>query len=146
VAFVLIVDANPAHARRASDVLIASGHSCGWVPDAERAVALLRWRAPELILLDQAIPGADGGTLPHRLRRAAAAEDLPIILLTSDSAGHSAVSGAILDEIRKPFDPGFLAWRIGHALESRLAGQSGHNVPAPLAEPGEAKPELRSVA
>jgi DNA-binding response OmpR family regulator len=123
VAFVLIVDANQGHATRASDVLIAAGHACGWVTSAEQAVTLLRWRVPDLILLDQAIPGADGGNLPQRLRRTANVGDLPIILLTSGAAALCVGSGdnAVLDDIRKPFDPGFLAWRVEHALGAQTA-------------------------
>jgi DNA-binding response OmpR family regulator len=123
LAFVLIVDANQAQATRASDVLTAAGHACGCVSDAEQALTLLRWRVPELVLLDQAIPGADGGNLPQRLRRTAGASGLPIILMTSDASGASVGSGdnAVLDDIRKPFDPGFLAWRVEHALGAQTA-------------------------
>jgi two-component system phosphate regulon response regulator PhoB len=145
VAFVLIVDGNQAHATRASDVLTAAGHACGWVTDAEQALTLLRWRVPELVLLDQAIPGADGGNLPQRLRRTAGASGLPIILLTTDASAASVGTGdnAVLDDIRKPFDPGFLAWRVGHALEA-------HNPPEeaepPLADDARLVPRLRSLA
>jgi DNA-binding response OmpR family regulator len=143
LAFVLIVDANQAQATRASDVLTAAGHACGCVSDAEQALTLLRWRVPELVLLDQAIPGADGGNLPQRLRRTAGASGLPIILMTSDASGASVGSGdnAVLDDIRKPFDPGFLAWRVAHALET-------HGAPAaaePVAEDGAGGPRLRSL-
>jgi DNA-binding response OmpR family regulator len=140
VAFVLIVDADQAHANRASDALNASGHTCGCVASAEQAITLLRWRVPELILVDQAVLGADGGNLPHKLRRVAGVADLPIILQTSESAaaGHGELGNAVLDDIRKPFDPGFLAWRVNHALEARrTAGGS----PAEAATPG-----LRSLA
>ena len=119
MAFILIVGASEAQAARASDVLMPAGHSCGWVASAEQALALLRWRVPDLVLLDQAVPGADGGMLPLKLRRAASMDHLPIILLTTDFAA-SVGSGidSVLDEIRKPFDPGFLVWRVNLALES----------------------------
>jgi DNA-binding response OmpR family regulator len=119
VAFVLIVDASRWHATRASDALATAGHACGWATTAEQAIALLRRRVPDLILLDQAIPGADGGNLPQRLRRSAGARDLPIVLLTSGLAEPCIGTGdnAVLGEIRKPFDPGFLVARVRHALE-----------------------------
>ena len=141
MAFILIVDANQTYANRASDVLSAAGHACGWVTGAEQALALLRWRVPELILLDQAIPGADGGTLPHMLRRAANAPRLPIILLTTNHGPASIGSegNAVLDEIRKPFDPGFLAWRVDTAFEP-----SGDAQPAEVQPPSQ--PKLRSLA
>ena len=140
MAFILIVDANQAHAGRASDVLNAAGHACGCVASAEQAIALLRWRVPDLILLDQAIPGADGGTLPQKLRGIAAVAELPIILLSTNSASAGEMASAVLDDIRKPFDPGFLAWRVNHALDAytRAAETELTSV--------EATPSLRSLA
>lgn len=147
MAFVLIVDANQAHANRASDVLSAAGHACGWVTCASKAIALLSWRVPDLILLDQEIPGADGGVLPQKLRRTAGAPDLPIILLTTDRAAAHVGKGenAVLDAIRKPVDPGFLTWRVGSAIEdhSRLRLGEGDE---PLVVRPQPAPALRSLA
>jgi DNA-binding response OmpR family regulator len=127
VAFVLIVDASRGHAMRASEALVAAGHTCGWVTTAEQAIALLRSRVPDLILLDQAIPGADGGNLPQRLRRSVGASDLPIVLLTSGltepCVGHG--DNAVLGEIRKPFDPGFLVSRAQDALDADATARAG---------------------
>jgi DNA-binding response OmpR family regulator len=144
VAFVLIVDANQGHATRASDVLIAAGHACGWVTSAEQAITLLRWRVPDLILLDQAIPGADGGNLPQRLRRTAGANGLPIILLTTGAAAACVGGGdnAVLDDIRKPFDPGFLAWRVDLALETPNPAEKTE----PLVVAGPLAAKVRSLA
>jgi DNA-binding response OmpR family regulator len=148
VAFILIVDAHRAHAARASDVLSAAGHACGWVTTAEQAIALLRWRAPDLILLDQAIPGADGGTLPQKLRRIAGVAELPIILLTTEAAStlRGECGNAVLDDIRKPFDPGYLSWKVAHALDTQ-----GKLVLRKCDEPlvigrNAEKPRLRSLA
>ena len=147
--FILIVDANEIHAGRASDLLNAAGHACGSVTSAEQAIALLRWRVPDLILLDQAIPGADGGTLPHKLRRTAGVGDLPIILLTSGSAAavrRGTEGNAVLDDIRKPFDPGFLVWRVNHALESRSGCPLTDGEEPLVVETVSARPALRSLA
>jgi CheY-like chemotaxis protein len=148
MAFILIVDANQAHAARASDVLTAAGHACGCVASAEQAIALLRWRAPDLVLLDQAIPGADGGTLPAKLRRMTGVADLPIILLTTDSAAAplGELGNAVLDDIRKPVDPGFLSWKVGHALDAhRKLALDTRDEPL-VAGNGDAAPRLRSLA
>ena len=145
--FILIVDANETHASRASDALSAAGHACGQVTNAEHAIALLRWRVPDLILLDQAIPGADGGTLPNKLRGIAGVAGLPIILLTttSTSASLGATGNAVLDDIRKPFDPGFLVWRVNLALDSRGACPLGES-DEPLVVGPETQAPLRSLA
>lgn len=148
MAFVLIVEGNEAHATRASDVLNAAGHACGWVTGAEQALALLRWRVPDLILLDQEIPGADGGTLPQRLRATAAVPGLPIILLTTDQATPCVGTGgnAVLDDIRKPFDPGFLAWRVDHALAAGERAQEPEMAAERIADDGPQSARLRSLA
>ena len=121
MSFILIVETNRVVADRASDILIAAGHACGWVATAEQAAALLRWRKPDLILLDEAVPGAAGGELAQVLRSAAGSPDLPIIMLTGDdvhSASPAPPDNSVLDHIRKPFDPRFLVWRVNHALEA----------------------------
>jgi DNA-binding response OmpR family regulator len=118
MAFVLVIEANKTIAGRASDALNAAGHACGWVLASGQAVTLLRWRAPNLILLDQTLPGADGGALPQTLRRAAGISDLPIVLLTSRPVAEPHDS-SIVDYIEKPFDPRYLVWRVNHALETR---------------------------
>ena len=148
MAFILIVDANQAHASRASDVLTAAGHACGCVGSADQALALLRWRAPDLILLDQAIPGADGGTLPQKLRRVSGVAGLPIILLTTDSAvaRHGEAGNAVLDDIRKPFDPGFLVWKVDHALDTQGKRELGDGGEPLVVGHGDAAPRLRSLA
>ena len=147
MAFVLIVEGSKALADRASDVLIESGHGCGWVPAAEPAVALLRWRAPGLVLLDQALPGADGGALPRTLRRAANSPDLPIILLTTRTAA-DPLDSSVTDQISKPFDPRYLVWRVNHALEAHAGpplffdDSEDHAGEPPAAVPG----PIRSLA
>ena len=144
MAFVLIFDGNETHAMRASDALSTVGHACGWVTDMQQATRVLRRRVPDLILLDQAVPGADGGTIPAWLRRISGVEDLPIILLTSRACAASIGPGSDVgvDDSRKPFDPRCLAWRVDHALESRRRSD------LPFAVAGGARREahLRSIA
>jgi DNA-binding response OmpR family regulator len=118
MAFVLVIEANKTLAGRASDALNAVGHSCGWVSAAGPAVALLRWRVPDLVLLDQTLPGADGGALPQTLRRAAGVPELPIMLLTAGPLAEPHDT-SIVDHIEKPFDPRYLVWRVNHALGNR---------------------------
>jgi len=117
MAFVRVSEENRTLAGRASDALNAAGHACGWVTAVPQAVTLLRWRAPDLILLDQGLPGADGGALPQTLRRAANVADLPIMLLTSRALAEPHDT-SIVDHIEKPFDPRYLIWRVNHALET----------------------------
>lgn len=134
MAFVLIMDESKILAERASNVLIGAGHACGWVASAEQATGLLRWRTPDILLLDQAMPGARDGTLPDRLRHIARIPNLPIILLTTE-AGAKPCDGSIVDHIQKPFDPRYLVWLVNHALEAHAGrplvfGEGSEDTPA----------------
>lgn len=122
--FILVVDANEPLASRASDALISAGHACGWVTDGDRAISLLRWKAPNLVLLDQETGGTECKRLPQMFRRAANLPALLVILLTTgppSTGADDALESEIVDRISKPFDPRFLVWRVNHALEAHLA-------------------------
>ncbi|MGZ3171487.1 MAG: hypothetical protein ACXWJC_00190 [Croceibacterium sp.] len=54
--FILIIDSNERHASRASEVLTSAGHACGHVASAEQAIALLRWRVPDLFFSTRRFP------------------------------------------------------------------------------------------
>ena len=124
MAFVLIIDDDDIVSERASDTLIAAGHACGWVTDVEKARTLLRWRRPDLVLLDQDLPGVTGGTFLREIRSSAQFYDLPVIMFTAATSASDetrALYNGAQDYIRKPFDPKFLIWRVNHALEMRAA-------------------------
>lgn len=117
MAFILIVYSDGQSAERAADAIIAAGHSCGWVTSADQALTLMCWRKPDLMLLEEDMPGTGGTALFRDLRLDESYREMPIILLT---AGHSSAAqqtcGAY-DDIRKPVDPRFLVWRVNHAIE-----------------------------
>ncbi|MXO58394.1 response regulator [Altererythrobacter salegens] len=121
VAFILIVDSDATGAERAADALIAAGYACGWVCNAKQAHTLLRWREPELILLDEDMPGQKEGSLLRELRSTEPCRDTPIILLSTTAGNGNSeqlLPCAAHDHIRKPFDPRFLVWRVNHAIDT----------------------------
>jgi two-component system phosphate regulon response regulator PhoB len=121
VAFILIVDSDASGAERAADALIAAGYACGWVCNAEQARTLLRWREPELILLDEDMPGQGDASLLRELRSTEQCRDTPIILLSTTAGNGESwhlLPCAADDHIRKPFDPRFLVWRVNHAIDT----------------------------
>lgn len=122
MAHILIVDDDDVVAELASEILIAAGHACGWVSDAAAADKLLEWRRPDLLLLDQNMPGDSGSTLLRRLRNSPQFYDLPVIMFTgvtgSDDEGQAYFYGA-QDYIRKPVDPKFLVYRVNQTLRAR---------------------------
>ena len=119
---VLIVDDDELIAELASQVLIDAGHACGWVTSAEDAWAVLQRRRPDILLLDQDMPGMSGVTLLRKLRQSATFYDLPVIMFTAMSGEQDesqAIYAGAQDYIRKPFEPRALTGRIQRVLAKR---------------------------
>ena len=122
MAYIVIADDDELIAEVASSVLIDAGHACGWVTDGEKARDLLRWRRPDLLLLDNDMPGITGSGLLRELRSSAEFYDLPVMMFTkASSQGDEAAArlNGAQDFIRKPFDPTNLVFRVERLLVTR---------------------------
>lgn len=122
MAHILIADDDDMVAGMASEVLIEQGHACGWVTDAEQALDLLHWKRPDLLLLDQDMPGITGGQLLRKMRTSPQLYDLPVIMFTAMTGANDEQQAryhGAQDYIRKPFDPRFLIWRVNQVLATR---------------------------
>jgi diguanylate cyclase (GGDEF)-like protein len=87
--------------------------------DGVRAVARAIEYQPDLILLDIGMPGLDGMSVCHELRRDPRTSALPIIMLTARVQQAEKVRGLDAgadDYVTKPFDPAELVARIQAAL------------------------------
>ena len=83
---------------------------------AEEAIVLTEQRAPDLLLLDLTLPGADGLVALRRLRTFT---DAPIVVLTvrdSKEDKIAALDGGADDYVTKPFDLDELLARVRAAL------------------------------
>ena len=122
MAHILVIDDDDIVAELVSGILISEGHACGWVSNTREAEKLLSWRRPDLLLLDQNMPGETGGTLLKRLRGSPQFYDLPIIMLTAvqgvEDEQRAYYHGA-QDYIRKPVNPKFLVWTVNQTLRAR---------------------------
>ncbi len=122
MAHVLIVDDDELIAELASQVLIDAGHACGWVTSAEEAWSLLQRRRPDILLLDQDMPGMSGVTLLRKLRQSSTFYDLPVIMFTAmkgEQDESQAIYAGAQDYIRKPFEPRLLSGRVQRVLAKR---------------------------
>lgn len=122
---ILIVDDDDIVAEHASNVLMDAGHGCGWVTDAKAAMAVIGRRRPDLVLLDQNLPGENGTVLLRRLRNSPRFYDLPVIMLTGAMGFKEeqiALYNGAQDYIRKPFGSKMLVFRVNQILKAR----SGH--------------------
>lgn len=122
MAHILVVDDDDIVAELASEILLAAGHACGFVSTAEEALKLLHWRRPDLLLLDENLPGERGTGFLRRLRQSPQFYDLPVIMFTCvdgiEDERRAYYDGA-QDYIRKPFHPSLLTWRVNQTLKAR---------------------------
>lgn len=122
MAHILIADDDELLAELASQTLIDAGHASGWVTNADEAWLALRRSRPDLLLLDQDMPGMSGITLLRKLRQSARFYDLPVVMITAlrgEQDETRAIYAGAQDYIRKPFDPKILTDRIHDILSKR---------------------------
>lgn len=122
MAYILIVDDDEIIAELTSQILIGVGHACGWVRSGEDALKLLKWRRPDLLLLDQTMPEMSGSHVLRELRSSAENYDLPIIMFTAVTGREDelqAIFNGAQGYIRKPFDPERLALTVEDMLAQR---------------------------
>jgi two-component system phosphate regulon response regulator PhoB len=108
-------------------VLEQAGFTTQAAGDAKEAQAILDQTHVDLILLDWMLPGISGAEWARRLRKEAAYQELPIILLTARGEEEDKVRGfdvGVDDYITKPFSPKELVARIRAVLRrsGKLSG------------------------
>jgi DNA-binding response OmpR family regulator len=116
MANVLIVDDDPTVREVVAAYLLASGHACREAADGEAALAAVRDRTPDLVVLDVMLPGVGGLEVCRRLRQTG---NVPIVMLTALGAEEERVAGLELgadDYITKPFSPRELVLRVDSVL------------------------------
>ncbi|MGV3479982.1 MAG: response regulator, partial [Sphingobium sp.] len=103
------------------DVLGASGYAVTALADGETCLADIENQAPDLLMLDFAMPGLNGAETALMARRRH--PDLPIILVTgyadSDALDVAAGYGAVI--LRKPFEQAELMAAIEAAMKPRTS-------------------------
>ncbi|TAD74963.1 MAG: response regulator [Sphingomonadales bacterium] len=128
MAHILIADDDELIAELASEVLIDAGHACGWVTGAAAAWRCVQRKRPDLLLLDQGMPGESGLTLLRRLRRSPQLYDLPVMMFTTmrgEQDQRQAIYAGAQDFLSKPFDPLDLVARVSRLIRLR-SGRPRH--------------------
>ena len=118
---ILVVDDDPRTLRRVREALDKTGYVPLGTADPRKLPELLETQKPRLVLLDLALPGADGIELMERIPELA---DLPVILLSGhgrDETIARALEAGAADYIVKPFSTTELTARVRAALR-RSAG------------------------
>ncbi len=121
---VLIVDDLPENLQVLAGHLTEAGHEILAAHSGPRALALVRNRRPDLILLDIMMPVMDGLEVCRALKAESDSADIPIIFITARAETDDVLRGfqlGAVDYITKPFKPAELVARVNTHLELKAA-------------------------
>lgn len=120
---ILVVDDSALNRRKLSLAVKTLGHEPEMAEDGVQALAALRARAFDAVLLDIVMPGMDGFEVLHALKSDAALRDIPVIVVSAlDDETASVVRAISLgaeDFLPKDFDPVLLQARLGASLAKK---------------------------
>lgn len=141
---IMIVDDDDLAAEQTSNILIEAGLPCGWLTDPIEALGRMRWRRPDLLLLDHDMPQLTGREMLREMRRSPELYDLPVIMLTAmqgEHDEHSARHAGAQDYIRKPFDARYLLMKVRRQLDAR-AHRPQHRTLDEIMQPDKLRPTM----
>jgi two-component system KDP operon response regulator KdpE len=130
---ILVVDDDPAMVGAITALVGTEGHQVITAYDGLTAVRRFREEAPDLVLLDLAMPGPDGFTVAGQIRAAGSA---PILVVSGESAEAAKVKALGIgadDYLVKPFGKAELLARIAAVMrrvDRSLGGQGAGPVAA----------------
>jgi two-component system nitrogen regulation response regulator NtrX len=122
MADILVVDDEPNIRRMLASLLSAEGHTAAQAASGEDALAAIRVAEPDVVLLDLALPGADGVQILEQIRREW--PGLPVIMMSGRATLADAVRATKLGAfhfIEKPLSPESILLTIASAVELRRA-------------------------
>jgi DNA-binding response OmpR family regulator len=126
---VLLIEDDPSIVAGLELNLSLEGYQVLTAGDGESGYRLAVDKAPDLILLDIMLPGANGLEVLRRLRELDA--DVPVLILTARGDEADKVLGLTLgadDYISKPFNLGELRARINASLRRQRLRSTGQSV------------------
>lgn len=119
MATILVVEDDPDIRRLVGKLLMLEGHEVEEVADGELALAALRRKVPDLVLLDVMMPRKDGLTVLKEMRTEGIKDRTKVLLLTAKNSESDWLRGykAGADGyVPKPFDPEALIREIDDIL------------------------------
>lgn len=134
---VLIVDDIPSNLNFLSEVLHLEGIGVMLATSGADALEIARYKHPDLILLDIAMPMMDGYEVCAKLKSNPATQDIPVIFLTARTEPEDILKGfhtGAVDYILKPFNATELIARVRTHLELRSKTEELKTLNAQLEE------------
>lgn len=83
MALILLVDDDPLIADVVSQSLGKAGHAVGVLVDGRRALEVIEFKRPALVLLDCAMPFMPGIEVLRKIRSSRSCFDVPVLMLTA---------------------------------------------------------------
>ncbi|HEY8902022.1 MAG TPA: hybrid sensor histidine kinase/response regulator [Chthoniobacterales bacterium] len=121
---VLIVDDLPENLQVLAGHLTKAGYEILAAPSGARAIALVRNRKPDIILLDIMMPIMDGLEVCRALKADPESADIPVIFITARADTDDVLQGfqlGAVDYITKPFKADELVARVRTHLDLKAA-------------------------
>ena len=112
---ILLIEDDPTDMKLFSAVLVDGGHTVCERISAEHAIAEIRIRRPDLILIDLKLPHMDGLTLVQMLKSEPDTWSIPVIAITAapeEFSRQAALAAGCSAFIQKPVDTRKLANQV----------------------------------
>ena len=119
MALILVVEDNEANQMLTRAVLELDGHEVCVAASADEALAQIRSRAPQLILMDVQLPGRDGLSLTRALKSDPVTSSIPVVALTAHAMNgdrEQALHAGCAGYIAKPIDTRTFGDAVRHYL------------------------------
>lgn len=133
---ILVADDNPANVKLLEGLLGFHGYEVEAALDGEAALASIRARVPDLLLLDVLMPGLDGYEVCRAVRSDPALAMLPVVMVTALEDREERVRGLEAgadDFLSKPLNPPELLARVRSLLRIRRLYETVQRQAAQLA-------------
>jgi two-component system response regulator MtrA len=122
MARIIYVEDDDLVAELVKDVLTRAGHLVGVIAHGTLAFETIVFKKPDLVILDQSLPGMQGMEILTQLRQVPATYLTPILMLTGkrgDAMSDEALAAGADDYLVKPFEPEDLVRRVAAALDAK---------------------------
>lgn len=107
-------------------ILSDAGHIVGIVGDGAAAFQAIKFKQPDLVILDCTLPGLPGIQVLRKMRIDPVLCDLPVLMLTGrnsqDDVNLAKFAGAN-EYLKKPFDPDHLVFIVENMLDAGSAAR-----------------------
>jgi len=124
---VLIVDDNPENLSVLGTIIAENGYIPGFAKNGTIALAAVKKKRPDLILLDVMMPDIDGFEVCRRLKQDPTLSDIPVIFLTAMAEKEDVITGLELgavDYVTKPFNNKELITRVNTHIELKATKEA----------------------